>query len=61
LGGSKATSDCFYCSEGKVLSAFFGDYIGRCVDFVDYNSCEVGYRIDNGLDSCDECEEGYSF
>jgi hypothetical protein len=44
---TKATSDCIICAGEKVLSAISTDNIGKCIDFVDFNSCEVGYKIDN--------------
>jgi hypothetical protein len=44
---SKAISDCFYCSGGKVLSADPSDPLAKCVDWIDFNSCELGYRISN--------------
>jgi hypothetical protein len=40
-----AESDCFLCSEGKVLSASPFDNIGKCVEYLDVKSCERGYRV----------------
>jgi hypothetical protein len=46
-GGSVASSDCFFCSGGKVLSASVADDIGRCVEWTNFNSCEERYKISN--------------
>jgi hypothetical protein len=54
--GTKALSNCFFCSGGKVLSAYPYDNIGKCVDWIDFNSCEEGYRISNrGFAYCNRC------
>jgi hypothetical protein len=43
------------------LSALFTDNKGECVDFIDFNSCEEGYRKNSsGLNICFLCEDGYS-